>query len=96
MNEKGCNDSLPDDVIVPGSMALAWSRWRHGTRTPERDANGYWNFPDFFLMAFLLWGAFHAGRALIADNNGVHEVDPTGKEIRWQHKQNNSSGVSQF
>jgi hypothetical protein len=33
---------------------------------------------------------------LIADNNGVHEVDPTGKEIRWQHKQNNSSGISQF
>lgn len=36
------------------------------------------------------------GNTLIADNNGVHEVDPTGKEIRWQHKQNNSSGISQF
>ena len=36
------------------------------------------------------------GNTMIADNNGVHEVDPTGKEIRWQHKQNNSSGVSQF
>jgi outer membrane protein assembly factor BamB len=36
------------------------------------------------------------GNTLIADNQGVHEVDPSGKEIRWQHKQANSSGVSQF
>ncbi len=36
------------------------------------------------------------GNTLIADNNGVVEVDPSGKEIRWKHVQNNTSCVSQF
>ena len=36
------------------------------------------------------------GNTLIADNNGVHEIDPTGEQVRWQHKQNNATGVSQF
>jgi len=36
------------------------------------------------------------GNTLIADNNGVVEVDPSGKEIRWKHLQNNTSCVSQF
>jgi hypothetical protein len=36
------------------------------------------------------------GNTLIADNNGVHEIDPTGEQVRWKHPQNNATGVSQY
>lgn len=36
------------------------------------------------------------GNTLIADNNGVTEVDPTGQTVKWRHAQNNVTGVSQF
>jgi outer membrane protein assembly factor BamB len=37
-----------------------------------------------------------SGNTLIADNNGVTEVDPTGQQVKWRHSQNNVTGVSQF
>jgi outer membrane protein assembly factor BamB len=36
------------------------------------------------------------GNTLIADNNGVMEVDPTGQQVKWRHAQNNVTGISQF
>jgi hypothetical protein len=36
------------------------------------------------------------GNTLIADNNGVTEVDPTGQQVKWRHSQNNVTGVSHF
>jgi hypothetical protein len=36
------------------------------------------------------------GNTLIADNNGVTEVDATGQTVKWRFAQNNVTGVSQF
>ena len=36
------------------------------------------------------------GHTLIADNNGVTEVDATGQQVKWRHAQNNVTGVSSF
>jgi outer membrane protein assembly factor BamB len=36
------------------------------------------------------------GNTLIADNNGVTEVDANGQTVKWRHAQNNVTGVSQF
>jgi hypothetical protein len=36
------------------------------------------------------------GNTLIADNNGVTEVDAAGQQVKWRHAQNNVTGVSSF
>ncbi len=36
------------------------------------------------------------GNTLIADNNGVSEVDPTGTQVKWQQRMGNITGVSQY
>lgn len=37
-----------------------------------------------------------SGNTLIADNNGLTEIDPTGQQVKWQQRMGNVTGVSQF
>ncbi|MEX2173109.1 MAG: PQQ-binding-like beta-propeller repeat protein [Pirellulaceae bacterium] len=37
-----------------------------------------------------------SGNTLVADFQGLHEVDPTGTQVRWQQRQPNITGISSF
>jgi hypothetical protein len=37
-----------------------------------------------------------SGNTLIADQTGLREIDPTGKQVKWQYRLNQVLGLSAF